>query len=157
MTTSPQETMGSSLPADKRPLEACPSCSTELCEHLVCRVCSSCPICDAKNTAKAVPRAVREYRSVTHAMQVNSRLRKLEAAGIQSEDMPDAVKAMDELASDCCPCGNRKRPYQSFCSHCFKLLPTDVREGLYLHMRNGYLQFVRRAWELLSDRIHRSK
>jgi hypothetical protein len=75
--------------------------------------------------------------------------------GIAEHDMADAAHALDELDSDQCVCGNRKRQKQSFCAHCFKSLPQRVQHGLYRHISAGYLSYVREAWRLLDARNSR--
>jgi hypothetical protein len=32
-------------PPEQQPLRICPTCSSNLCEHLYCRVCGACPEC----------------------------------------------------------------------------------------------------------------
>jgi hypothetical protein len=76
----------------------------------------------------------------------------LRGLGIGWDDMADASRSIDELRSDMCGCGRRKRQYDSFCRDCYRDLPIGLRPNLNLHLKSGYLKYVREAWLLLAER-----
>jgi len=134
------------VPANQRPIRVCGTCSTDLCAHHVCRVCSDCEECDvAEHMARmqSNPLRLRARHSFKSPSYRRSWLRKL---GIVEADMPDAEWALSELRGDCCPCGNRKRQYDSFCRFCFRSLGAELQVKLNLHFKHGYLQYIRQAW-----------
>lgn len=138
----------------RQPLTECPGCHASLCEHLVCRVCGDCPECDGRfrHAMGARPAPVVTPRGVTAATPADHRERRLRyllSQGIAEADLDDADRALCELRGDCCACKRRKLRNQSFCLPCFKSLPSDLQAKLYLHFRHGYLEHIRRAWELL--------
>lgn len=159
-------TAASAQPAlDKVPLTACPMCSTELCAHGVCRVCGACTQCgdalpqstsgDVPEVSACEPHKPRSCHGSGETPLTRRQLRELylRKIGIAEVDVPDAVRALDQLEGDQCVCGNRKRRHDSFCKPCYQVLPEEVRRGLYLHIKSGYLEMVRCAWQLLRDRV----
>jgi hypothetical protein len=54
--------------------------------------------------------------------------------------MTDTKFYLDELKSDECQCGKKKRPRNSFCYACYSSLPKDMQRDLYLMMDGGYEQ-----------------
>ena len=75
--------------------------------------------------------------------------------GLAEQRRQDFKTALDELASVVCPCGLHKFTKMSFCKPCYDSLPKQVRRGLYMPMRSGYVDAWREAHELLksSERI----
>ena len=65
--------------------------------------------------------------------------------GIPRADWDAASASLDELLSDCCRCGNRKQPHNTFCPDCYRHVPSQMREGLKKHLSHGYLEAYRRA------------
>jgi len=65
--------------------------------------------------------------------------------GIPRDDWAEASDALDELLSDCCRCGNRKQPHNTFCPDCYRHVPSQMRDGLKKHLSHGYLDAYRTA------------
>jgi hypothetical protein len=81
----------------------------------------------------------------------------LRRCGIADQDLNEAMTALAELRSDCCPCDNRKAPFFSYCRSCMDALPPALRAKLSLHFAYGYLDYWRQANELLVSRRHRTE
>jgi hypothetical protein len=140
--------------SEQQPVRVCGACSSDLCAHHVCRVCSDCPECDCDETDARLAREVVDdiCVAVDHASPVMRQMRSVYLAkiGIAEADMLDASRAIDELRHDWCICGNRKMPFDSFCRTCFRKLPAGLRPNLNLHLKCGYLPYIRRAWKILA-------
>ncbi len=116
-------------------LTGCGICGAEYCPHLSCRVCSTCSDCDQ----------VEGKRPPTPSKGDPAEQRRLHALAEERR------QALEELQSNQCPtCQRRKREMKSFCKVCFKSLPAEIANGLYLSFANGYLPYYRKAKELLS-------
>lgn len=51
-----------------------------------------------------------------------------------------------------CPaCNAAKKPAQTFCGHCYRKLPRDMRQSLYQRVGQGYEDAVRAAANHLLD------
>jgi hypothetical protein len=147
-------------PEPRRRIEAsCPICATVVCPHGICRSCQACEVC-VIHVLPATPAIVRplfvhQVRLATHVLSrerrhIEERADYLAGIGLASGDWADASRALDELKSDACVCGNRKRPYDPFCPDCHNLLPSDLRPLLKRHLGQGYLDPIRRAWSFLA-------
>lgn len=129
---------------ERQPLASCPTCSSQLCAHLVCRMCNSCPECDRA--------PLPDVRAIHKAQ----RIERLRQRGIPEAQLEECCRALDELHADVCPCGNRKKPDWSFCSSCYRELPGELRTRLNLHITAGYLEAWHEATALLQKRFHRN-
>jgi hypothetical protein len=134
-------------------LTGCGICSSVFCEHGFCRVCTGCPQCGADNASGDVmPVAIGRGDVVDNPINHDNKSTRDEAARLHEkaeQRRNDFKLAVDELASAVCVCGHSKCRRQSLCKHCYKSLPQDVKHGLYLGMFSGYLEFRRKAHELL--------
>lgn len=63
--------------------------------------------------------------------------------------------ALDELNSDKCVCGAKKRQRESFCRGCFYALPGDTRRRLYRDIWHGYSEIYAAAKQWLRDNTTR--
>ncbi|HWQ97251.1 MAG TPA: hypothetical protein VN577_20145 [Terriglobales bacterium] len=61
------------------------------------------------------------------------------------------LRALRDLESTHCACGRRKREQQSFCKPCYKLLPGDIKNGLWTHIANGYIEWYEKAKQFLQQ------
>jgi hypothetical protein len=59
------------------------------------------------------------------------------------------IGLVKELQSPTCRCGREKRLKQTFCKPCFRYLPPDVQQGLYLRIGSGYEEAHRQANQIL--------
>ena len=57
---------------------------------------------------------------------------------------------LTELKSMRCPCGARKRAWDSFCAKCYRALPVRIREGLYQSFLGGYVDTWKEARRVLA-------
>lgn len=153
-----------SAPEPRRPETSCPICATVFCPHGVCRTCGECEKCVihiVPESALPRPPFVSQVRLSVHLVSrarrhIDERAEYLQGIGLAYGDWPDASRAIDELKGDECVCGNRKRPFDPFCPDCFNTLPAALKPLLKLHLRQGYLQHIRRAWSFLAaDRYAR--
>jgi hypothetical protein len=148
-------TPSNALPAEQRPIQNCGICSSPLCSHHVCRVCSQCAECDAihLHSAPAGSRFLVDVLTDRKSAAQARRIDYLRGCGIAEEDFAEASRAVDNLKSDCCRpghCNRRKRTGQSFCGWCFTKLPAELQANLGLHLRGGYLGHYRQALQILT-------
>lgn len=64
---------------------------------------------------------------------------------------PRVLFYVRELKSDGCQCGRPKQPGKSLCWECWKQLPRNIQQDLYLPICNGYEQAYDEAVEFLSE------
>jgi hypothetical protein len=66
------------------------------------------------------------------------------------------TQAVQDLQSDTCKCGQKKRKYQSFCSVCYFHLPAQMRQNLYYGVGSGYEEAFTAAAEWLAANKNRA-
>lgn len=57
---------------------------------------------------------------------------------------------VEQLLSNVCQCGKRKKPHMSFCPNCFFRLPEEKRDDLYKQWLHGYEESYDAAVEYLN-------
>lgn len=60
-------------------------------------------------------------------------------------DVEIAEEVTRELQSSRCICGNKKHEYTSFCSWCLKALHAELRSGLGLSFKGGFIDYYTRS------------
>lgn len=94
-------TPSNALPAEQRPIRNCGICSSPLCSHHVCRVCSQCAECDAihLHSAPAGSRFLVDVLTDRKSAAQARRIDYLRGCGIAEEDFAEASRAVDNLKS----------------------------------------------------------
>ena len=62
---------------------------------------------------------------------------------------PAPTRIVEDLQASICRCGRLKRNGKAFCRDCFRYLPADVQQGLYLPVGRGYEEGLRQANQIL--------
>lgn len=70
-----------------------------------------------------------------------------------SAEGKDRIDLLHELKSGQCPCGNRKRPRETFCSSCYFALPRVMRQELYNRVGEGYEEAYKQASDYLRQMV----
>lgn len=79
--------------------------------------------------------------------------RERAAAGAAVEQSPmDKARLVDELEGRRCRCRRRKAAGQPFCSHCFCLLPPQLRARLGNRLGQGFEQAYAECQQFLGDK-----
>jgi hypothetical protein len=118
-------------------LTDCPMCSTVLCAHGVCRVCSDCYACDEIEAAIASGDSL-QTQSVNRAER--DRLARLAA---ERRQLISEIREV--LAAERCQCDRLKAPDQLFCRMCSRKLTPELRVGLFRAINTGLLPVYQRA------------
>jgi hypothetical protein len=71
--------------------------------------------------------------------------------------MQAKVEMLAELVGQRCRCGHKKAAGAAYCFGCFKSLPSDQGQNLYLRFGKGYEQAKAKADETLDSAGRRAK